>query len=390
MELPATYSLWIQDGIEAVYFDRPNRFLARVKVGDTLLSVHCPNPGRMHELLVPGERVILEDSLSRRSGDADSNRKTRYSLAGVYHRDRVVPLDTSRINGLAENLVLPRLFPSLISLEREVAMDGSRFDFRLRFHDHNLIVEVKCCTLVEEATALFPDAPTLRGTKHLEALARNSRAGGHSACLFMIMQPDAAVFMPNIHTDPVFSKTLLQAAREVQLFAASVNTDRNGMARVENLHVPIDLGCAGRHLRDGGSYLLILEIETERVIHAGSLGVVPIKRGYYVYVGSAMGNLERRLERHRRKSKKQHWHIDYLRPAAQKIREFPIRSARRLECSLAGGLQSIAGGSVPGFGCSDCACPSHLFYFPMPPMKSRPFISLLDSFRHREAFRPAC
>ncbi len=77
-----------------------------------------------------------------------------------------------------------------------------------------------------------------------------------------------------------------------------------------------------------------------------------------------------------------HWHIDHLTMAADATEAFPIVSVRRLECELARDVTQVAGGSVPGFGCSDCACDSHLFRFPDDPRRIPAFVELVARYRH--------
>lgn len=105
------------------------------------------------------------------------------------------------------------------------------------------------------------------------------------------------------------------------------------------------------------------------------------RRGYYVYVGSAMKNLTQRIERHRRLRKNFFWHIDYLRDVCEFLAALPVRSEDDLECLIAAGVDAIADWTVPGFGSSDCSCPSHLFGFENHPLNLPPFHDLLQHFR---------
>lgn len=104
-------------------------------------------------------------------------------------------------------------------------------------------------------------------------------------------------------------------------------------------------------------------------------------KGYYVYTGSAKKNLAARLARHRRKRKKFHWHIDYLRQEADVIAAIPIRTSQDLEHELAGAVEVISDWRIDGFGCTDCHCLSHLFGFTENPIHYRPFIQIVEDFR---------
>jgi len=108
---------------------------------------------------------------------------------------------------------------------------------------------------------------------------------------------------------------------------------------------------------------------------------VKFRKGYYLYVGSAMKDLSQRIARHRRLLKKKLWHIDYLREHADFVAGIPIRTSRDLECSLAGELGTIADWQVPGFGSSDCSCATHLFGMGEDPLHMRSFIDRLLQFR---------
>ena len=110
-----------------------------------------------------------------------------------------------------------------------------------------------------------------------------------------------------------------------------------------------------------GSYVLIIELADEQPIAVGSLGSVNFSSGYYAYVGSALSGIIPRLERHLRKEKKIHWHIDYLLQRAAITNIISCETEDRIECAVA---QAIGWRfhPIPGFGCSDCNCYSHLFY----------------------------
>jgi Uri superfamily endonuclease len=113
-----------------------------------------------------------------------------------------------------------------------------------------------------------------------------------------------------------------------------------------------------------GTYALVLHLEGREEITVGKLGTFSFPTGYYLYLGSALGTggLEARLARHRRRDKKLHWHIDYLLEHAQLVEVLSTASTARLECLWAQAARQLPGGEtpVPGFGSSDCRCPSHL------------------------------
>lgn len=115
-----------------------------------------------------------------------------------------------------------------------------------------------------------------------------------------------------------------------------------------------------------GVYCVIATLGENRRIKVGSLGEIEFQAGVYVYVGSAQAGVRQRVERHRRKEKKKHWHIDYLLEEAEYLASVAIPGAsKEAECLVAESLRMCDGvmGAIPGFGCSDCSCRSHLIYF---------------------------
>jgi Uri superfamily endonuclease len=115
-----------------------------------------------------------------------------------------------------------------------------------------------------------------------------------------------------------------------------------------------------------GTYALVLHLEHREEIAVGKLGTFIFPAGYYLYVGSALGpgGLEARLARHRRRDKKLRWHVDYLLEHAQLVEVWSVASTDRRECLWAQAARKLPGSEipVPGFGSSDCRCPSHLIY----------------------------
>ena len=114
-----------------------------------------------------------------------------------------------------------------------------------------------------------------------------------------------------------------------------------------------------------GTYCLIISMKKSEKLDIGHLhNMHRFKKGYYVYIGSAMNSLVPRLNRHLSDEKKMHWHIDYLLKSPDcHIRDILFNiSEERIECDLAESI-SKDGEEIPGFGCSDCSCSSHLIYF---------------------------
>jgi len=210
--------------VEAVFLDRPNRFLASVNVNGEKLSSFVPNPGRMHELLRPGVNVVLRVLKKR-------GRKTCFDLIGVFYKRQLVSVD-SRIPNKLVFVALKKgdikEFTGYTNVKPEYNYGHARFDFLLTNHTKPCLLEVKSCTLVRDGKALFPDAVTVRGRKHVEQLAE-ARAKGYRACvLFIVQRNDASVFSPNDEVDPKFSKTLREAVENgVEVYAYYSEFDGN-------------------------------------------------------------------------------------------------------------------------------------------------------------------
>jgi sugar fermentation stimulation protein A len=333
----------------------------------------------MLELLQEGARLLLQRSASR-------NRKTPFTVVAVRRPSdlRVVPLVSVAANLLARKLILPSLFPEATSIKPEVTRGGSRFDFLVEEGERRTWAEVKSCTLEAEGVAMFPDAATARGRRHVEELA--AIAGDRRLVLFVLQGLRATRFVPDIHADPAFSLALREAqGRGVGVRAAAVDCDARGVATLRDLNLPVDLSPVRYVEEDSGSYLLHLHLAAERELSVGSLGSRRLCPGHYLYVGSAMRGLAARTRRHLNRRKRLHWHVDHLRSVAEAARVYPIYSRTRLECSLAESLRQLYPEPVEGFGSSDCRCRSHLFYLPGDPRRDPRFVEILLRYRHRLA-----
>ena len=110
-----------------------------------------------------------------------------------------------------------------------------------------------------------------------------------------------------------------------------------------------------------GCYCLTIHLSDSKTIKIGKLGKIKFNEGYYVYVGSAMNSLESRLNRHLSDTKKLHWHVDYLLKKAE-ITDIIYNENKKVECELSHYISSRSDG-IKDFGCSDCDCESHLYYF---------------------------
>lgn len=213
------------------FLDRPNRFVAHVELGGEAVVCHVKNTGRCRELLLPGTAVWLQDFGSKHPG-----RSTRYDLIAVAkQRPGKAPLLVN-MDAQAPNKVFAqwaragKFRPGLTLLRPETTWGSSRFDFFYEAADGPQgFVEVKGVTLEEGGHARFPDAPTLRGVKHLEELTRAVEAGYAAHVCFVVQMEEMTGFSPNDATHPAFGDALRTAAAagvEVLAVGCSVSPDR--------------------------------------------------------------------------------------------------------------------------------------------------------------------
>ncbi|HIT01710.1 MAG TPA: DNA/RNA nuclease SfsA [Candidatus Enterenecus merdae] len=191
----------------ARFLARPNRFIAQVELDGREEIVHVKNTGRCRELLLPGRTVYLEQS-------GNPNRKTRFDLIAVDKDGLLINLDAQAPNQVfAEWARAGRFRPNLTLLRPETTWGASRFDFYWEdAAGAKGFVEVKGCTLEEGGLALFPDAPTLRGVKHLRELARAQGEGYACTVCLVLQMKGCRLFCPNERTHPAFGQALREAA----------------------------------------------------------------------------------------------------------------------------------------------------------------------------------
>ena len=205
--------------VRARFVERPNRFLvlARLEDGGDVVRVHCADPGRLRELLLPGARLHISP---RPPGGA-----TQYALERVEHGPEgvLVGLRSTLANALFDEALAERRlapFANARVWRREAAPPPSasagirtRFDFRLDMADGAASwVEVKSATLVEGGIARWPDAVTERGARHVRHLAELAAAGLRCAVCWVVQRPDAAALEPNEVRDPRFAAAVRHAA----------------------------------------------------------------------------------------------------------------------------------------------------------------------------------
>lgn len=211
--------------VKGKFISRPNRFIAKVEIDNEIQIVHVKNTGRCKELLVEGADVYLSVS-------DKAERKTKYDLIAVEKvcgdQARLINMDSQIVNDVAEEY-LKELFPNAY-IKREVTYNNSRFDFYIETGENKGFLEVKGVTLENDGVVSFPDAPTIRGVKHLNELIL-AREQGYFACvLFIIQMNGVKYFTPNDKTHKEFGATLRNAKEKgVKIMAIDCLVEPNSI-----------------------------------------------------------------------------------------------------------------------------------------------------------------
>ncbi|HMO57912.1 MAG TPA: DNA/RNA nuclease SfsA [Roseiflexaceae bacterium] len=192
---------------EAIFVARPNRFVVEARLGHELVRAHLADRGRLRETLIPGARILLAE----RNG---AQRATRFQAVAAYVGTRLAGIDTLLPNRLIAAALRAAALPPFAAypqVRAEVRIGTSRFDFQLGGPAGSMLLEVKSAGLILDRTALFPDAPTTRGARHVRELAEHAAAGTPAAILF-VAQGDADTIAMHRAVDPDFADALATAA----------------------------------------------------------------------------------------------------------------------------------------------------------------------------------
>lgn len=183
---------------------RQNRFTAVVELAGETIKTYVPNPGRLEELMVPGNQVLV-------SHVSKPDRKTEYDLLHVRHQKNWVSIDSRLPNKLIAKALDKKEIAEITDYSRvrpEYNYGNSRLDFLLTEGEQDILIEVKSVTLIESGVAKFPDAPTKRGRRHIDELIKAKQEGYRTVILFVVQREDAQYFTPCERIDLAFGEKL--------------------------------------------------------------------------------------------------------------------------------------------------------------------------------------
>lgn len=211
-----------QNIYQGIFIERPNRFIAICQVEGKTEKVHVKNTGRCKELLIPGVTVFLELS-------DNPKRKTRYSLISVIKSGHIINMDSQVPNDVVYDAIKDGLIVGNTDLiKREKTYGDSRYDLYYEAGSRKGLVEVKGVTLEVDGIAMFPDAPTARGTKHVLGLMDALDAGYEAHIVFLVQMDYISSFRPNTERDPALTQALIRAYEagvQIHVYDSKVDKD---------------------------------------------------------------------------------------------------------------------------------------------------------------------
>lgn len=190
---------------KAIFVNRENRFIAKILIDGKIDFAHIKNTGRCKELLIKDATIFVSENFK-------VGRKTKYDLINVYKKDVLINMDSSIPNKVFNEWAKNGGFIDDITyIKAEKQYKNSRFDFYIETSEKKIFVEVKGVTLEENNIAMFPDAPTTRGVKHINELIDAKKNGFYSYIVFVIQMSDIKYFTPNYKTHKEFCDVLKKA-----------------------------------------------------------------------------------------------------------------------------------------------------------------------------------
>ena len=199
--------------IEAKFLERLNRFVGKIALENEEYTAYIRNTGRLTELLSKGNRVYVKESKG----------KHPFEIVLAGYGDSLVCIYSH---------IAPKLYAEYVggNFSFEPAFGNTRFDLFVNGRP----VEVKSVNLVKNRIALFPDAPTARGRKHILKLIELSKQGYNPLVVFVVQRQDAELFSPNWDVDREFSEALelyINCGLEARAYGCRVSLEEIGIER---------------------------------------------------------------------------------------------------------------------------------------------------------------
>lgn len=193
----------------AKFIDRPNRFTATLELNSgEIVSAHVHDSGRIKELLFPGNTILI------RKAKNIENRKTLWDVIAAYSDDNEEILLNSSIHRyITDNFFKDSeisCFGKYDFIKPEIKYGNSRLDYLIEKNGEKIYIETKGVSLSIDGVATFPDAPSVRATKHLKELMEIKKSGYRAAVVLIVLR-DSNFFIPNYDTDPIFYETFYEA-----------------------------------------------------------------------------------------------------------------------------------------------------------------------------------
>ena len=343
--------------VKALFVSRPNRFIIIGRLpNQNEVRVHMPNPGRLRELLIPGTTLYIQDH-------GISQRKTRYSCIAVEREGDPVFLHSTRNNEIAHYLIDRGKVPSLKKakvLRKEITVGNSRFDFLLDNSGKETLMEVKSVTLFGRGIAMFPDAITERGKKHLLELAELGTETNKHVVLFLVHHSDVYLFSPDYHTDLEFSRTLFEVRNRLHIIPLAIGWTSQLQLKKEIRELEIPWHSIRPEMTDSGGFVAIL--------HSG--------KSFYIYTETVVGELQERIVRFKRKKSGHLLEIG----SAELVDVFPIAQSTPNICPLASEL-AVEYEPKEHHKKEKCECVSHLVRADRNPLYDTAFHCLIEKYR---------
>ena len=224
--------------INAVFIERPNRFITIIEIGGEKHKSHLPDPGRLKELLIPGASLLV------RPAPENKERSTAFTTIMVNLKGQWISLVSTLPNQFVKYSFQKNripIFQKYKLVRPEVTIRNHRFDFLLSNKSgKNFFLEVKSVTFVEDGIAKFPDAVTTRGMNHAKTLTDLVKEGEFAGILFVCQRPDATLFEPMWDRDPMFSNILFNAYKMgVKVWCITLNVSQTEISF--NKEIPVNL-----------------------------------------------------------------------------------------------------------------------------------------------------